>query len=163
VWARPWPAGVVLAELVPSLPLRGRRVIELGCGLGTAGLAAARAGAHVTLTDEEPEALSLASANALRNGLSVQTRILVWGQVPADLCGRFDVVLGADVLYNPDAEAPLLATISALLAPGGEAWLASPDRGRPDVGPLAFLKVGPQLPTSDASEARPIRIVHLRS
>jgi hypothetical protein len=38
------------------------------------------------------------------------------------------VVLAADVLYEPDDIAPLLALVPTLLAPGGACWLAEPGR-----------------------------------
>lgn len=47
----------------------GKRVIELGCGLGLAGIAAGLAGAHVLFTDYVPQALEFAEKNARLNGL----------------------------------------------------------------------------------------------
>jgi predicted nicotinamide N-methyase len=131
VFAHLWPAGVVLAEQLAGAlgdGLAGRRVIELGCGLGACGLAAARRGARVVLTDSEPEALALVERNARGNRLDVETRALPWGAVPDELRGAFDVVLGADVTYDPRTRPALLATIAALRAPTGVAWLADPGR-----------------------------------
>ena len=131
VFAHLWPSGQRLAEQIAgplAAQIAGRRVIELGCGLGAPGLAAARAGGDVVMTDGEDEALALAAANAAANGLVVDVARLRWGEVPAAWRGRFDVVLGADVTYDPRERSPLLATIEALLAPGGAAWLADPER-----------------------------------
>ena len=131
VFAHLWPAGQRLAEQVAgplAADIEGRAVIELGCGLGAPGLAAARAGADVVLTDVEPDALELAAANAAANRLAAFVTRLRWGEVPASMRGRFAVVLGADVTYDPRERSPLLATIEALLAPGGAAWLADPER-----------------------------------
>jgi len=138
-WARLWPSSLVLARLVAGelvARVRGRAVVELGCGLGAVGLTAARAGADVTLTDREPEALELAADNARANGLAVQIVALEWSRVPDALVGRFDVVLGADLAYERDALAPLTGAIHALLVPGGEAWLADPGR----LGPTSFVE-----------------------
>ena len=133
VFAHLWPSGQRLAEQLAgplAAQVAGRRVIELGCGLGAPGLAAARAGGDVVVTDSEDDALALAAANAAANGVVVAVRRLRWGadEVPGAWRGRFDVVLGADVTYDPRERAPLLATIEALLAPGGAAWLADPER-----------------------------------
>merc|ERR1719498_1199726 len=49
-----WPSSLALAKLITSAPsiVRGKRVLELGCGLGVIGLAAAHAGAsEVLFTD----------------------------------------------------------------------------------------------------------------
>ena len=43
-WAELWPSGLALARHLASLPLRGRAVLELGCGLALPSLAAALGG-----------------------------------------------------------------------------------------------------------------------
>ena len=50
-WAELWPSALALARVVARRPLTGRRVIELGCGLGLPALAAALAGGRVLATD----------------------------------------------------------------------------------------------------------------
>ena len=49
-WARPWPAAAALAEMLTAKPhlVRGRRVCDLGAGLGIAGIAAALAGRQLS-------------------------------------------------------------------------------------------------------------------
>ena len=60
-WGTVWPSALALAEKVLRSPsLEGRRVLDLGCGLGLVGLAALERGAHVTFLDWEPEAVRLA-------------------------------------------------------------------------------------------------------
>ena len=173
VYAHLWPAGAVLAEQLTgplAAGIAGRAVIELGCGLGAPGLAAARAGGRVTLTDVEPDALALALANARANQLAVELAPLRWGDVPAALRGRFDVVIGADVTYDARERAPLLATIAELLAPGGVAWLADPERTTLrelrqkttlSVAIAARLPSPIDLPTSDGSEDRDVVLYRL--
>lgn len=173
VFAHLWPAGQTLAELVAgplASTIAGRDVIELGCGLGAPGLAAARVGARVVLTDVEAGALELAEANARANQLDVVTRSLRWGEVDAELRGRFDVVLGADVTYDPMERAPLLGTIEQLLAPGGVAWLADPSRTsrrellhhtRLTILQYARLPSPLGLATSDDSGARDVLVYQL--
>ena len=46
-WAHLWGSAVALAEAVAGEDMRGRRVLELGCGLGLPSIAAAQAGAYV--------------------------------------------------------------------------------------------------------------------
>jgi len=132
-WAVLWRSGVALARELAGVPLRGLRVVELGCGLAVPSLAAARAGATVIATDADPEALELVAHNARANGVAVETLRLDWSE-PHALLARapFDVVLASDVLYERHSVAPLLALLPQL-AP--ETWLADP--GRPAAG--AFL------------------------
>ena len=73
-WATLWQGSVALAEEVLSNPalVRGKRVLDLGTGLGLAGVAAGLAGAEeVVLTDREPRALYCALCAAAANGLTV--------------------------------------------------------------------------------------------
>jgi predicted nicotinamide N-methyase len=100
--------------------------VELGCGLGVPSLAAARAGARVLATDGDDEALELLQRNAHANGLDVTTAWVEWGAA-GDLVARgpFDLVLAADVLYERETVAPLLALLPRL---GREVWLADPGR-----------------------------------
>jgi len=117
-----WPAGMVLAELVVGElagEVRGRRVIELGCGLGAVGLAAARAGGDVLLTDAAADALGWRRPTPRPTAIAVMTRVLEWGRVPESMIGGFDVVLGSDITYGRDELVPLVGAIAALLAPGG--------------------------------------------
>src|SRR5262249_14276462 len=65
-WATPWPSGCALAVFVAGLPLEGRKVLELGAGLGLPALAAARAGAEVLATDNQADAMALLRQNARR-------------------------------------------------------------------------------------------------
>jgi predicted nicotinamide N-methyase len=132
-WAVLWRSGVALARELAGVPLRGRRVVELGCGLALPSLAAARAGAEVLATDVEDEALELVARNARGNGVRIETTRSDWSS-PDELVRRapFDLVVAADVLYERHSVAPLLSLLPRL-AP--EAWVADP--GRPAAA--AFL------------------------
>jgi predicted nicotinamide N-methyase len=125
-WSVLWRSGVALARELAEAELSGRRVVELGCGLGVPSLVAARAGAEVLATDADDEALELLERNARENGLDVATARTEW-DAPEDLVasGPFDLVLAADVLYERAAVAPLLSLLPRL---GAEVWLADPGR-----------------------------------
>jgi len=125
-WEVLWRSGVALARELEGEPLRGLRVVELGCGLGMPSVVAARAGAAVLATDVAPEALELVRRNAEANGVSVEAALADWAE-PDELVGRgpFDLALAADVLYERAAVAQLLSLLPRL-APG--AWLADPGR-----------------------------------
>lgn len=105
-WTVVWPAGRVLAAWIADRPtlLRGRRVVDLGCGAGLTALIAARAGASVTAVDLDPGALTAVNAAARRNGLDVQ----IASTTPPEA----DLVLAADLLYAPE-HAALLAPWTA--------------------------------------------------
>ncbi len=96
-----WRGAVDLANFLARHPerVRGRRVLELGCGAGLCGCAAASLGAGAVLLTDTERVLSLARENVARNLLenSVACRVLLWGETsepppPADL------VLGAELI-----------------------------------------------------------------
>lgn len=126
-WAELWPSGVALARFLARKDLAGAPVIELGCGMGLAGVAAALRGARVLFTDFDPDALAFAAANhALNLGAPGAVRLLDWREPPADLSAA--VVLAADVLYERRFLDPFLEALRALVAPGGVAYVAEPGR-----------------------------------
>jgi predicted nicotinamide N-methyase len=129
-WSILWRSGVALARELADVPLRGLRVVELGCGLGVPSIAAARGGARVLATDSDEEALDLVRHNARENGLEVDTVPVDWA-APGDLLERapFDVVLAADILYERPSVAQLLEMLPRL-AP--EVWIADPSRPAAD-------------------------------
>jgi predicted nicotinamide N-methyase len=120
-WAELWPAATALAAALPDVA--GLRVVELGCGLGVPSLVAAARGASVTATDWASDAIDLLRENAARNRLELRAEVRDWREPWAE---RFDLVLGADVLYEQRNVEPLLARL-AELAPAAYVGLA----GRP--------------------------------
>ena len=143
-----WPGGELLASFLTPALVRGRRVLELGCGTGIAGLAAADLGAaEIVLTDAEIDGavanaarhsaeivltdaeIDGAVANAARHGTEIAVRTLAWGDAAALAALRppFDLVLAADVVYpaSDGAIGPLLATLSGA---GGLALVAYVER-----------------------------------
>ena len=127
-WAELWPSGVALARAVDRSPLRGRRVLELGCGgLALPSIAAALGGARVLATDWAPEALDLARENAERNGAAIELASAGWG-APDELVDRapWDLVLAADVLYEQRNVEQLLALLPRLDRRSGRLLVALP-------------------------------------
>jgi predicted nicotinamide N-methyase len=125
-----WPAAESLAAHILAGPrLAGSRVLDLGCGLGACGFAARRRGARVTFLDWEPRALVLVAASARAQGSPKGECACIvgdWRDPPA--CGPFDLILGADVLYEERNAPAVAAFLAEHLEPGGEAWIADPSR-----------------------------------
>jgi len=147
-WAELWPSAIALARAVvpappaspaPPLPVAGRRVLELGCGLGLPSIAAALAGAEVLATDWSPDAVAFVAENARRNGAALDTLVSDWADpetLPA--LGPWDLVLASDCLYERRNIDQLLVLIPELVGDGGELWLSDPGRPQTDRFLTAF-------------------------
>lgn len=125
-----WPAAESLvAKILTGPRLDGMRVLDLGCGLGAGGFAAARLGAWVTFLDREPRALEIVGASARGPEWQAATLELVVGdwRTPPPL-GLFDLIIAADVLYDRGNAPAIAAFLARYLGPGAEAWLADPGR-----------------------------------
>lgn len=127
-WAEVWPASIGLGRtLLREATWAGARALDLGCGIGVAGVAAGRHGARVHFVDSAPDALAFAAFNAETNGLTEwTTERLDWNH--QTVAGAFDHVLLADVTYAVSHFEPVLRHLAECLAPSGVAWVCDPFR-----------------------------------
>ncbi len=130
-WAYLWPAAHGLARRLTEREAAVQTAnpttaLELGAGVGLAGMAAALIGWRVTQTDLVPEALRFARVNALRNGLQIPGFVGDWRRFA--LGARFDVIMGSDILYEPTLHPALERLILRHLKPGGRLLISDPCR-----------------------------------
>ncbi|KAK1944541.1 Alpha-ketoglutarate-dependent dioxygenase alkB 7 [Phytophthora citrophthora] len=128
--AKVWDCALVLSkflandEFFPNGFFENKRVIELGCGIGVPGLAAAALGAkEVTLTDM-PMAVPWIQTNIDRNqtlgciSVPVRAQGLMWGEKDELEALQFDVILCSDLVYgHRDISQKLVETILHLSHP----------------------------------------------
>jgi predicted nicotinamide N-methyase len=128
-WAELWASGLALAHDLSMRSLRGKRTVELGCGLGLPSIAAARAGGRVLATDWSPDALRATAENAARNGVAVETMLCSWAE-PAAIVerGPWDLVLASDVLYERRNADQLRSLLPRLVDERGRVLIADPGR-----------------------------------
>jgi ribosomal protein L11 methyltransferase len=108
------PTTALCLQILDSLPVRGRNVIDYGCGSGILGIAALKLGAaHVTAVDLDPQALLATRDNAIRNGVSAD--IDVQGVDREALLPAYCVM--ANILAGPLIE--LAPKLTAACEPGG--------------------------------------------
>lgn len=124
-----WPAGRVLAAAMLEFDVAGKRILEIGCGLGLSSLVLQRRRADITASDHHPLAEAFLRGNAIRNGLPIVAyRDLPWLIDDAQL-GRFDLIIGSDVLYEHRHVAQLAALLQRHAQVGAEILIADPGRG----------------------------------
>lgn len=148
-WAEIWPSGVVLAGMVARQRdvFAGKRVLELGPGVGVTAVAAMQAGADVVIADLDRGSLAMCALNALEQVGAEPEAILVNWLEPnrefLDAAGDgFSIILAADVLDETKYIKPLLKLVNRILAPEGEFWLAHPGRGAAERLVQEFRKRG---------------------
>jgi predicted nicotinamide N-methyase len=128
-WAELWDsAGGVAQHLVDHFPLglSGQNVLDLGCGQGLTGCVAAALGASVIFADLEAPALLFARLNGSRLSTKIRTRRLNWQT--DDLGESFDLIIGADILYERSQWVFLEPFWQKHLATHGEIYLGEPGR-----------------------------------
>ena len=127
-WAEIWPSAIALARRLSKEDLAGRRVVELGVGVGLPTLVALDRGANVLATDYYAAALDFTCHNARQNGLpGPETALLDWHNGPG-VGAAFDLVIAADVMYEERSTRSLARLLPGLLKPAGEALFADPGR-----------------------------------
>lgn len=123
-WGKIWEAGIVLAAfLTAQSVISGRKILEIGCGMGVGGLFACAGGHDVTLSDYREEILNFTRANALLNDLgSIPIRELDWTKSPPQL--RYDWIVGSEVVYHRPTYDALVQFLLRTLKPQGTIFLA---------------------------------------
>lgn len=124
-----WPSARVLADAMQTMEIEGRRVLELGCGLGLASLVMRRRGADITASDCHPLAAAFLAENLLLNRLSpIDFQTGNWADIAPSL-GKFDLIIASDVLYERDQPDILSHFIDRHSNDKVEVIIVDPDRG----------------------------------
>jgi predicted nicotinamide N-methyase len=176
LFGQSWPAGQRLAHAMDDFEIEGKRILELGCGIGLASLVLQRRGAEVVASDMHPLAEVFLAYNAALNALPcLHYRHLDW-DVPLPTLGLFDLIIASDVLYERGQAERLAEVIARHASPVAEVVLTDPGRGNsarfarllhaqgflPETVPS--MRVPPtETPAAGSDDARPReRVLHFR-
>ncbi len=126
-WTYLWPSAINMARAIQQAPWPlGSEVLELGAGIGLAGLAAQLRGDRVVYSDYDKTALYVCQVNAIKNGFPLpETWAFDWRE-PVER--RFSVIIGCEVTYDAAMHPVLLDLLDRMLAENGICWLADPGR-----------------------------------
>ena len=138
-WAKVWPSGVALADVVVErkTEVASKHVLELGAGLGVTAAAVLEYGGQIVTADYSALPLAHCRLNTLVNtGRAPRATCFNWrhdAEVDAatrqpDFAAASRLILAADVLYEGRDAVPLLNVIERLLTTDGSLWLAEPVR-----------------------------------
>ena len=124
-----WPSGRLLAHAMQRFDIEGKRILELGCGIGLASLVLQRRGADVVATDSHPLAEVFLAYNAALNELpAVSYRHVRWDE-PLPALGQFDAIVASDVLYERGHAELIAELVERHALADAEVLVADPGRG----------------------------------
>ena len=123
-----------LGFIQERMHLRGKTVLDVGCGGGILAEAMARAGATVTGIDVAEASLSVARLHLQESGLEVDYRSANAQDLAATHPATFDLVTCLEVLEHVPDPAALIRACHALTKPGGQVVLSTINRN-----PKAYL------------------------
>lgn len=115
--------------------LRGKRVLDVGCGGGILAEAMARRAEHVTGIDMAQRPLGVARLHALEQGVAnVDYREVAAEALAAEAPASFDVVTCMEMLEHVPDPAAIVAACTTLVRPGGWVFFSTLNRN-----PKSFL------------------------
>ncbi|WP_368565377.1 methyltransferase [Pseudoxanthomonas sp. UTMC 1351] len=142
LFGQAWPAGRIMADEMSHHDIAGKRVLEIGCGLGLASLVLQRRGADITASDHHPLAESFLMDNAELNGLPAIPYCDLRWERPDEALGLFDLIIGSDVLYERGHARLLAALVRRHGQPSMEVLITDPGRGNSGAFSRAMSDLG---------------------
>ena len=109
-------------------PIKGLRVLDVGCGGGILTETLAQRGAQVTGIDLSDKALAVARLHLLESGAQVTYRKIAAEDLAAENPGEFDVVTCMEMLEHVPNPASTIAACASLVKPGGHVFFSTLNR-----------------------------------
>ena len=114
--------------------LRGKRVIDVGCGGGLLSEGMAAMGAQVTGIDLSEKALAIARLHLFESGHAIDYRLISAEAMADEAASGFDLVTCLEMLEHVPDPASTVAACARLVKPGGQVFLSTINRN-----PKAYL------------------------
>ena len=117
-----------------AIGLRGKRILDVGCGGGLLSEGMAVRGAEVTGIDLSEKPLGVARLHLLESGQKVDYRKVAVEQLATEMPGAFDAVTCLEMLEHVPDPASIVASCARLVKPGGQVFFSTINRN-----PKAYL------------------------
>lgn len=108
--------------------LKGKTVVDVGCGGGILTEALAAKGAKATGIDMAEASLAVARAHAQQSKLKIDYRALPAEQLAGEMPGAFDLVCCLEMLEHVPQPESVVAACAALVRPGGHVVFSTINR-----------------------------------
>ncbi|MBF0468047.1 MAG: methyltransferase domain-containing protein [Desulfamplus sp.] len=137
-----WDSSLVLAHFIFDFDIIGKRILEVGCGIGLASLLLNNRLADITATDYHPEVESFLIENIkLNKGKNIPFVRTGWEDVDSGL-GKFDLIIGSDLLYESNHGTLLSGFIDQHAKQVCEVIVVDPGRGHHARFSKKMMKLG---------------------
>ena len=124
-----WDSSIVLAHFIFKFEIMGKRILEVGCGIALSSLLLNHRLADITATDYNPATEHFLLENTkLNSGKLIPFVRTGWGDEDSNL-GKFDLIIGSDLLYESDHAELLSDFIDQHANPLCEVIIVDPGRG----------------------------------
>ncbi|WP_210396143.1 class I SAM-dependent methyltransferase [Motiliproteus sediminis] len=124
-----WPSGEVLANQMLVQEIEGKRILEVGCGIGLSSLLLNQRNADITATDYHPEAGRFLAENVRINAGEPIPFVRTGWDDPQSSLGQFDLIIGSDLLYEQEHAILLAGFIDQHARPACQVVMVDPGRG----------------------------------
>ena len=108
--------------------LKGKKVIDIGCGGGLVSEGMARLGATVTGVDLGEAPLAVARLHAQKDGIEVEYLNITAEEIAAERAGQYDAVTCLEMLEHVPDPGAVIAACAKLVKPGGQVFFSTINR-----------------------------------
>jgi len=117
-----------LSYIHDAVTLKGKRVLDVGCGGGILSESMAEKGANVVGIDLGEKALKVAQLHSLESGVPVDYRLIAVEKLAEEEAGTYDVVTCLEMLEHVPNPASIVAACAKLVKPNGHVFFSTINR-----------------------------------